>query len=219
MYGYTPPLVVAVDSELLTDLAGFQRVAAALADQLSRRPAWIAVHAPQRLVDRCQGADLDLAALVDALEALDAVPGRPILDLDPTVDTPRTWLERAVADLLRHHLLDIGLDLPVVGLSADAPLPRRASAILSAGILRQEGGASHLLESANSVLPAVTAARELGSTQVEVWTANLGDASQATGGDAAQTLASKAGVTISVTALPHTQVQISGASASRKADA
>ncbi len=213
MYGYTPPLVIAVADDLVGDVAGLQRVAAGLADRLARRPAWVALHAPARLVERCRGAQLDLPALVDELEALDSRPGRPLLDLDASVDTPRTWLERAVAELLRYHALDQGLDLPVVELSAEIPLPRRASAILCAGVLRQEAGNYQLLEAHGSVLAAVTAARELGSTEVEVW----GGQDQVDG--VARGLAARFGITLSQGAPPDAEVRVTSGSTSRKADA
>ncbi len=214
MYGYTPPLVVAVAADVLGDVAGFQRVAAALADELAKRPAWVAVQAHPRLVQRCMGADLDLAAVADTLESLEAAPDRSVIELDPAVDTPRTWLERATADILRHHLLDLGLDLPIIELSADAPLPRRASAILCAGILRQPAGNYQLLESDGSPLAAVTAARELGSSRVILW-----QGSREVSIESAIDVAKRHEIEIQAQPVPSPDVKISASRRPRHADA
>lgn len=95
MYGYTPPTVIAVDPDLLADLAGCQRVASGLAAELRRRPVWIVVKAP--------GAIEDDDRPNFAVEACLRVPD----------DTLPADLDDAVAEVVRRHMEELGIVLTV----------------------------------------------------------------------------------------------------------
>ena len=112
MYGYTPPTVIAVDPDLLADVAGFQYVAHAMAAELRRRPAWIVVKASDTVtLDDAP----DLAA-----EACLRMPAELPRDLDD-----------AAAETLRRHLEDLGVLLPVVPVPSEATPHSPASAIVA----------------------------------------------------------------------------------------
>lgn len=110
MYGYTPPAVIAVDADLLTDCGGFQRIAAALERQLRVRPAWAVVGAPFSL-EEADPADRQSAVEAfyrDPRDAPDAVPDAAA----------------AVAQALAHHVSELGLRIPVRSLPVQSqPTP------------------------------------------------------------------------------------------------
>lgn len=117
MYGYTPPTVIAVDPDLLSDLAGFHAVAAGLAAELTRRPVWIVVKAPGAIEEDDRPSF--------AIEACLRVPDD---------DLPRD-LDDAVAEVLRRHLEDLGVTLAVHPVPT-GPTPHSPASAVVAGTWR-----------------------------------------------------------------------------------
>lgn len=106
MYGYTPPAVIAVDADLLSDCGGFQGIAAAIERQLRVRPVWAVVGATLALEEADDG---------DRLAAVEAYYRDP-RDAPSAVPDPA----RAVAEALAHHVAELGAYLPV----RDRPTPQ-----------------------------------------------------------------------------------------------
>ncbi len=99
MYGYTPPAVIAVDADLLSECGDFQRIAAALQRQLTMRPVWAVVGAPFSLED---------ASPEERIHAVEAFYRDP-RDAPDTVPDPAV----AVAEALAHHVAELGTTIPV----------------------------------------------------------------------------------------------------------
>ncbi len=116
MYGYTPPAVIAVDADLLSDCGGFQRIAAALAAQLKMRSVWVVVGAP---------FSLEEAAADDRVMAVEAFYRDP-RDAPESVPDPAT----AVADALAQHVRDLGTTLPVRMLPVEPQAPPPGGAVV-----------------------------------------------------------------------------------------
>lgn len=117
MYGYTPPTVIAVDPDLLADLAGFQAVAVALSKELARRPVWVIVKAPGAIEEDDRPAF--------AVEACLRVPDEEL---------PRD-MDDAVAEVLRRHLEDVGIALNVHPVPT-GPTPHSPASAIVAGTWR-----------------------------------------------------------------------------------
>ncbi len=116
MYGYTPPAVIAVDADLLSDCGGFQRIAAALERQLRVRPVWAVVGAPFSLEE----ADED--ERVSTVESFYRNPR----DAPEAVPDPA----RAVADALAHHVAELGFPIPVRALPVQTQTTPPGGAVL-----------------------------------------------------------------------------------------
>ncbi len=113
MYGYAQPAVIAIDGDLLDSPAAMTSVAAAVAAQLRRRPAWIVVQPSALLLE----TDADERAIL--LESL--FPSPCMVASDPP---------RAVADALAAHLRLDGLELPVVDIPTGSAPHTNHSAIV-----------------------------------------------------------------------------------------
>ena len=131
VYGYTPPTVIAVDPDLLADAGGFQTVAAAMAAEVARRPAWIVVKAAESIVTD------DAPAW--AMEACLRSPG----------DLPRDH-DDATAEVLRRHLADAGVRLPVVPVPS-GPTPHSPASAIVAGTWRDAAAIARLAGAAEVV--------------------------------------------------------------------
>lgn len=130
MYGYTPPTVIAVDPDLLADAGGFQRVAAAFAAELKRRPAWVVVKA----ADAVWEAD-------DSMMALEACLRSPA-DVPADLDDGAAWV-------LQTYLRDEGSIVPLADMPSAATPHSPSSAIVpgtwvDAANLAQMAGASRV---------------------------------------------------------------------------
>lgn len=132
MYSYTPPAVIAVDAEWLGDLGDLQRIAYALHRQLTRRPVWAVVGAPNRIAE---AGRQERAALLEGfyVDPRDAPRG---------VDEPA----EAVALALRHHLTTMGVELPL-HYPPVPPQPHAGASAIMPGTWRDAAQAAKALAS------------------------------------------------------------------------
>ncbi len=129
VYGYTPPTVIAVDPDMLTDAGSFASVAAGLAAELQRRPIWVVVKASE---DITLSADPAMAA-----EACLRVPADLPSDLDD-----------AAAAILQRHMEDLGALLPIEAVPT-GPTPHSPASAIVAGTWRDAVGIARMAGAAD----------------------------------------------------------------------
>lgn len=180
----TPPTIIKIGGSILCTADDYRRVALQLAARVQREPTWVVVSAAQGVTDQ-------LAALARAPDArcvtellnvhahLSGVPDAPALERElhrALAEAQRgapaallAWGEQASAAALRAHLFRLGVDLPIVELTARVRPPPHWAAIVPGFYLRDRHGRARSLPRGGSDISALLLALQLGARLVRFW--------------------------------------------------